>query len=294
MLSNIIEYLKALPPPLGRIAKRALVYPRYWMCLFRAHQGWRKYGSRYKHPIIFIAGMPKSGTTWLEKMIASNLGYTELLIPSATFSELKNSQGHIFELPSGFHRCLKNCLIVLKMHCHGSVNNTERLNEAGMPYVIIYRDPRDVAISHYYYVRDTPWHGDYKALKNATLSEGIHFFIEKRLSEFSFWMRSWHSNRDHRCSLMISYEQMLNDPLGTLRSVFEMYDLPSDDKHLGEIINLNSIEVLRKRESAVSGFFREGKSGGWARFFDQSHRAAFKKTDGQILIDFNYEHDNTW
>jgi len=29
----------------------------------------------YKHPIIFIAGLPKSGTTWLRTMLANLPGY---------------------------------------------------------------------------------------------------------------------------------------------------------------------------------------------------------------------------
>ncbi len=32
---------------------------------------------------------------------------------------------------------------------------------ADVKYVIMYRDLRDVAVSHYYYAKQTPWHPEY-------------------------------------------------------------------------------------------------------------------------------------
>lgn len=294
MLSANVKYLKILPSPVGRMAKRALVYPRYWICLRRAREAWRQYGADYQEPILFVAGMPKSGTTWLEKMISSYPGYTELLIPAASFAELRNGKGHLFELPHAFEQSLRNALLVLKMHCDGSLVNVQRLRQAGFPYVVLYRDPRDVAVSYYHYVKDTPWHGDYLALKNLDLCEGIHYFINKRLPEFAHWMRSWRDNRDAKTSLMLAYEELRTDPKWVVRQVFDLFKLPATDNEIAAIVEANSIEALRQREAAVSNFFREGKIGGWANHFNDEHRAGFKKAASQLLVEFGYEKDAEW
>lgn len=294
MLNEGIKYLKVLPPPLGRLLKRCFVYPRYWRSLKAARAAFQQHGQSYQYPVLFIAGMPKSGTTWLEKMIASYPGYTELLIPEATFAELANGQGHIFELPENFHQRLHKALVVLKMHCDGSQNNVQRLSEAVYPYVVLYRDPRDVAISHYHYVKDTPWHGDYPVIKDLDLEQGIEYFIRKRLPEFAHWMRSWRDHRDHEKSLMISYEELRGDAKDVLRRVFDLFELPATDERISEIVEANTIEALRKREAGVSNFYREGKSGGWVKHFTPELKAAFKAVDTKLLIEFDYEKDDSW
>lgn len=294
MLNEQIKYLKRLPPPVGKFAKRMLVYPRYWSCRARAARSYKLYREVYEHPILFIAGMPKSGTTWLEKMMSSYPGYEEILLPGANFYELRTGKGHLYDLPNNAFKSLSDCLILTKMHCHGSEQNVRVLREAKIPYAILCRDPRDVAVSHYYYVLNTPWHGDYRALKDCDVQAGIRYFISKRLPEFAHWMRSWRDNRNKQQSLMTSYEAMLEDTEAVVHEIFQLFGLDADEKKVRQIVDSNSFKNLEVKDRGKTAFFRKGMSGDWVNHFTPELCREFRKVDGQILIEFGYERDGQW
>jgi len=293
MLWNSVTLLKKLPPPLAREAKRALVYPRYWVCRGRARRAAKRYAGRYRHAAIFIAGMPKSGTTWLEKMLASYPGYQEVLPPEANVHELKHGESHRFELPEGCLERLTGLLAIVKMHIPGSERNVGELAAAGIPYAILYRDLRDVAVSHYHYVRNTPWHGDYKELSRLGLREGVRFFVRRRLPEFCHWMNAWADNRDPDNSVMFAYEDMLDDPAACLRRVLDLYELPADDAAVQRIVEANSFAALSGGREAGSAddrsFFRSGRAGGWRDVFDAELEDEFRGVAGETLKRFGYE-----
>ena len=259
-----------------------------------AQKSFQEYGASYQHPILFIAGMPKSGTTWLEKMMSSYPGYEELLIPGANFYELRTGEGHLYDLPVNAFDGLQDCLVLTKMHCHGSKQNVQVLADAKIPYVILYRDPRDVAVSHYFYVRNTPWHGDYAVLKDCDIHQGIEFFISKRLPEFAHWMRSWRDTRAPENSVMVSYEEMLEDTAAVLRQVFELFSLEADDVRLKEIVDQNSFKNLEASDQGKTSFFRKGKSGDWVNHFDENLKQQFKSVDSDLLVEFGYEQNDQW
>jgi hypothetical protein len=294
MLNANISVLKKLPPPVAKMAKRLLVYPRYWHCKSAAHAAFTQHGADYRHSILFIAGMPKSGTTWLEKMMSSYPGYEELLMPGANFYELKTGEGHLYDLPDNAFSKLQDCLVLTKMHCHGSTQNVKVLTGAEIPYVILYRDPRDVAVSHYYYVRNTPWHGDYEALKDCNVQEGIRYFIHKRLPEFAHWMRSWRDNRKPEHSLMISYEEMLRDTADVLRRVFQLFALEADEQRIEHIVSMNSFKSLEASDQGKTAFFRKGQAGDWVNHFDDALKVEFNTVDSKILVEFGYEKNDQW
>lgn len=294
MLNRHIALLKRLPPPIAKFAKWLLVYPRFWKCRSAARKSYQLHHADYQHTILFIAGMPKSGTTWLEKMMSTYPGYEEILLPGANFYELRTGEGHLYDLPDNAFDSLQDCLVLTKMHCHGSEQNVKVLADAKIPYVVLYRDPRDVAVSHYFYVRNTPWHGDYAVLKDCDIHQGIEFFITKRLPEFAHWMRSWRDARDSTNSVMVSYEQMLEDTAGVLREVFQLFALDADESRLLEIVNQNSFKNLEAGDKGKTSFFRKGKSGDWVNHFDEELKRQFKLVDADILVEFGYEQDDQW
>ena len=294
MLNDSVNFMRKLPAPLARAIKYAMVYPRYYACRAKAKQSWEKWGSNYKHNVIFIAGLPKSGTTWLEKMISTYPGFEQILVPEVNFYELKHGESHLFDLPDESLRRLKELLVLTKMHCHGTSQNVKVLSEAAIPYVILYRDLRDVSVSHYYYVRNTPWHGDYPYLKSCDIREGIAYFIKKRLPEFAHWMRSWRDNRDVAASVMFSYEEMLENTSGMIRKVLDLYELDYTSELIDGMVRGNSFERLKGKQASGLSFFRSGKAGDWANHYDEDLKQLFKSVDNEILVEFGYEDGDRW
>ena len=130
------KLLRIAPAQATKSLKAAFVYPRFWLHRSRAKKSYRRYSDKYKRPILFVAGLPKSGTTWLERMLSTYPGYEEILIPEASFGELKTGQGHIFDIPLGALDRLSGLLAITKMHCHGSRHNVSELKRLNIPYVI--------------------------------------------------------------------------------------------------------------------------------------------------------------
>lgn len=293
MIGRYTALMQKLPRPLGVAVKWAMVYPRYRAQLAGARRGFRESGDRYPYPLLFVAGLPKSGSTWLEQMVASQAGYREVLIPEANFAELRGEPGHCFELPGGCFERLRGALVLTKMHCPGSPGNVAVLREAGLPYVILYRDPRDVAVSYVHYVRNTPWHLDHAALRDLGSADALRHFLRVRLPEFARWMRSWRDHRDPGKSLMLSYEEMLANPEDALRRVFALFGLPSDEATVRGIVERNRFEA--SQASGQGGaFFRKGVAGDWRNHFDEELKREFLAQDGDLLVEFGYETDYEW
>jgi len=293
MLNQAQQILLKLPKPIAKAAKALFTYPRYWVCCARARKGYQAHGDQYSHPVLFVAGMPKSGTTWVEQMLSSFSGYEAILIPEATFSELKTGEGHCFEMPKTALSRFRRKLVLTKMHVPGTENNGQILRDASVPCLILHRDLRDVSISHYYYVRNTPWHGDYNALENATVEEGIEYFIRNRLGEFIQWIDGWERWRDPNASIVVRYEDLLKDASHNMKQILSLFGLSVDDEQLESIVAAYDFKSLRAKNSAT-GFFRKGTSGDWQNHYTPELQELFKRFSGDYLIRYGYELNLDW
>lgn len=290
--------LRYLPPYFVRFLKQVAVALRYAIQVKLCRRGYRYYGDYYPQESIFVAGLPKSGTTWLEKMLASYPGFHNLLIPEATVYELANGGSHDYDLPEDMFSRFENMLVVTKMHVHGSPHNARLLREAGVKYVVLYRDLRDVAVSHYFYVRQTPWHPEYPIYKDLSVQEGLATFADRLLLPFVGWVRSWHQNRDPELSLVLRYEDMLADTVGVLSQVAEHFELDSSLETVSAIVEAHSFKKLSggrvQGQASERSFFRKGKSGDWRNHFTLELKERYKEMIGDFLIEFGYEEDHSW
>lgn len=283
----------SLPPSAARVAKRIGVYPRYRNQLRLCREGYAQYGKRYPQTTLFIAGLPKSGTTWLERMVSSYPGFHEILIPDVAKYELETGGSHDYELPSDIFSRFDQMLVLTKMHVHGSENNVRLLHEANVNYVVLYRDLRDVAISHFHYVRQTPWHPEYPLYIGLSLHEGLALFAERTLEPFAQWVYSWHDRRDTKRSIMTSYEALLSDPVGVMTQVATLFELDNSPETVQSIVDKHSFKRLsggrQRGESDKNSFFRKGVAGDWVNHFTPELKALYKEKIGRFLIDFGYE-----
>jgi hypothetical protein len=287
-----------LPAPLARVAKRIGVYPRYVAQARACRNGFRQFGHLYPQKVLFIAGLPKSGTTWLKRMIAAYPGFHELLIPDVAAYELATGGSHDYNLPTDMFSHFENMLVVTKMHVHGSPHNVKLLRAAGVKYVVLYRDLRDVAVSGVFYLRQTAWHPEHPVYAKLSVIEGLAAFAERTLPAFVDWIRSWHQNRDPRMSVELRYEQMLTDPIAAMMRVAEHFELDTSPQRIRTIVEQYSFERLsggrsRGQESEDS-FFRKGVAGDWKNHFTPKLRELYRELLGDFLIEFGYEQDQSW
>jgi len=287
-----------MPPAPARWVRRYGTQWRYVRRLHLCREGFQQYGGQYPNSLLFVAGLPKSGTSWLESMLASYPGFQAVGIPEAVRYELKHGGSHDFDLPTDVVTRFEKALAVLKLHVHGSARNVRLLHDANVPYVVLYRDLRDVAVSHYFYVRRTPWHPEYEEYAPRSVEEGLLYFGQTLLPDFVDWMRSWRERRSSDLSLELRYEDLLANTEEKFRQVTSHFGLDSSNSVIQPIVAEHSFENMSDGRSRgqqdQDSFVRKGVSGDWKNHFTPTLKDLYKKTAGQALIDFGYETDKNW
>lgn len=212
---------------------------------------------------VFLVSYPKSGNTWVRFLVA-NLVHTQ---EPVTFLNIESVLPSIYILPDRELRKFSRPR-VLKSH------------ECFMPryrsVIYIVRDPRDVAVSYYYYnlkKRLLP--------PDCTLDEYIPLFIADELDMKSGpWgdhVLSWIRMQDTlEKFLLLRYEDMIADPVAELARVADFLNLKLESSQVRRAVELSSAKHMRSMEEKQSDrwvftkgmrkdipFIRSATSGGW-------------------------------
>jgi hypothetical protein len=287
-----------LPPGLARLVRGMGVYPRYWIQARGCRAGYERFGHLYPQNVLFIAGLPKSGTTWVKKMLASYPGFHELLIPEVTTYSLHRGQQFDYDLPPDMFQRFKNMLVVTRMHVGGSLHNIRLMHDAGVRYLVLFRDPRDVAVSAVFYVRRLRWHAKYRYFAGLPVDEGLKAFARQTLPAHVAWFRSWHDNRDPGMSLTLRYEDLLSDPFQAMTEVAKLFALDHSPDTVEQIVEAQSFQRLSQGRSVgqedTNSHFRKGVAGDWKNHFTPELKVIYKEQIGDLLIELGYEQNDAW
>ena len=280
--------LKLLPHPVLKFLKLNSRHYRFKKALKQGRLCFKQYGRFYPNHILFVAGLPKSGTTWLENMLSAFSGYTIIPDPEITKWGYARGESHSFELSMKYFENIEDSLSLVKVHCHGSQNNVNILKQLNIPYCIMYRDLRDAAVSYVFYVKRTPWHPEFPLYKNMDIKSGLKHFGNTFLSEWKDWIVEWIKNRDKSCSMVIKYEDLVTNTVNVFRDVVSLYNLP--EENLEEIVQSHQFPKTKKK----GNFFRKGRTGDWKNHFDDEIKLIFKSRIADFLIQEGYEKDSGW
>lgn len=252
-------------------------------------------------PILLGISFPKSGTHLLDQIL---LGFNRV----APFSRRLHSFYAEYEGESGRKRSPEQALAWLDSLRPGDVASAHLFARdevvrcvcapAFIPY-FIFRDPRDVVVSHVFYVTDMEArhvHHDYYAslpdfdsrLNVSILGRpdaNIEFpNISDRFTPYLGWL-------DQPSVLKIHFEDLINDRATTLNRI--------TDHFLARILLQAPRKlILESLEASInpsrSPTFRSGRTGEWAKYFTEEHKNIFKEVAGDLLIRLGYENDNHW
>jgi hypothetical protein len=167
-----------------------------------------------------------------------------------------------------------------------------------IPY-FIFRDPRDVVVSHVFYVTEMEsrhvHHAHYQSLPDfgARLmvsilgrpDASIEFpNIAERFAPYMDWL-------NHPEVLAIHFEDLISDRGGTLARIMDHF-LARVPLQTPRNLVLGSLDA--SINPSKSPTFRSGKTGEWIKYFTQEHTRIFKEVAGPLLIKLGYEKDNDW
>jgi hypothetical protein len=252
-------------------------------------------------PILLGISFPKSGTHLLDQIL---LGFNHV----GPFSRRLHSFYAEYEGESGSKRSPEQALAWLDSLRPGDVASAHLFardevvkcvcNSAFIPY-FIFRDPRDVVVSHVFYVTDMEArhvHHDYytslpdfdSRLKVSILGRpdsNVEFSdVAARFAPYLGWL-------DQPSVLKIHFEDLINDRATTLNRIID---------HFLARVPLQAPRqlILESLESSInpsrSPTFRSGKTGEWKKHFTQEHKKIFKDVAGDLLVELGYEKDNDW
>jgi len=261
------------------------------------------YGSLSESPILFANSFPKSGTHLLIQVLKGfsklgpvvDSGLPAILTFDGRTGEPRNLDGILKDLGR-----LKSGDIAYG-HLYAQSPIMDELTRDGVATAFIYRDPRDVVVSHVHYVTemapDHVHHGYY--------TERLHTFndrlkvsilglpgirvpfpdIRKRFEPYLCWL-------DTNRVLNLRFEDFITNRMEMLGMVVDYAVSCGFPLESGRD---ESIKILNAAiNPGKSPTYRSGKIGKWRESFTDEHKVIFKEVAGDLLVRLGYERNQDW
>jgi len=262
-----------------------------------------QYGSLERVPIYFANSFPKSGTHLLTQVLQglSQLGpAVNSGLPAVV----------TFDGPTGQPRQQQEILRDLQRfrpgdiaygHLHALPEVVSFLTREGVAPFFIFRDPRDVVVSHVHYVTEMePNHVHHHFYRHelSTFDERLMTSIlgrpelevpfpniRGRFEPYLAWL-------DYPEVLVLQFEDFITHREQTLHRVLDHARGRDFSISVGE---QEALEVLKSAiDPQKSPTFRSGKVGKWREAFSEEHKSTFKDIAGDLLVRLRYERSNDW
>jgi hypothetical protein len=252
-------------------------------------------------PVLLGISFPKSGTHLLDQIL---LGFSRV----APFSKRLHSFYAEYEGESGRKRTPEQALAwldslgprdIASAHLFARPEAVDRVCSPKFVPYFIFRDPRDVVVSHVFYVTDMEarhvHHDYYQSLPDFDARLRVSILgrpeldlefpdIAARFAPYLGWL-----DRDE--VLSIHFEDLIHDRAATLTRIMDHLLARAPLPARRQLI-LDSLESsINPRRSPTS---RSGKTGEWMKHFTSEHKDLFKEIAGDLLVRLGYEKSNNW
>jgi adenylylsulfate kinase len=246
----------------------------------------------YERRVLFVAGLPKSGTTWMSKLLGMIPGYYERTIydPSRMMM-FHDISSMIFELMPRYAHS------VVKLHTKYSSENFAVITNYLDKFIVMYRDLRDMAVSRYFHVLSDESHRHCRLYQQMAQEDGLLHSINITRQAFVSWVKDWHevALAHPEKIIEVRYEELHADLKGTMNRVISFFNITVPQGLLERMSATQLKTPVNLKESLSRGDTRrKGIVGDWRNLFTQNHKDYFKEMAGQLLIDLGYEKDLNW
>jgi len=272
-----------------------------WL-LRRSISGYR-YGfdSLNKAPIIFGNAMPKSGSHLLTQILHGLTDMGPFVDPG--YPPVNRSEKNHPVDPRKVFRNIQEMRPgdIRYGYIHAVDPYLSLLTQPDRATIFIYRDPRDMIISHIFYATDlNKNHGmhHYYTEILSTMAERIDAAIRgvkesghelagvrQRYQSYIGWL----DQPEVHC---VKFEDLILNQESTLGLMLE-YLIERGARFSIEVGE--AIDIIRGHiDPKKSGTFRKGVPGGWREHFTDENKAVFKQETGNLLQRLGYKEDDQW
>jgi len=252
-------------------------------------------------PALLSISFPKSGTHLLDQIL---LGFSRI----APFSRRLHSFYAEYEGESGRKRGSEQAvrwldslspLDITSAHLFARTEIIRLVTTPAFVPYFIYRDPRDVVVSHVFYVTDIEpnhvHHAYYQSLPDFDARLKVSILgrpesnaefpdIAGRFEPYLGWL-------DQPSVMKIHFEDLVHNRAGTLIRIIDHF-LARVPLQADRDLILESLE--KSINPNKSPTFRSGKTGEWRKHFTDEHKRIFKEVAGDLLIKLGFETDKNW
>jgi hypothetical protein len=244
--------------------------------------------------ILLVNGSPKTGTTWMQMMLASLPGYRRG----------GNFKGRIARYLSAQPGQVIHGHDPLTAELQGYL---QRMN---IGVILMVRDPRDQIVSRMFHVRRDAkhaWHQPFQSMSDddALLAciEGRHAHTLPGIATLTALTQSWLAVP--ASARLVRYEDLHTDALAQMQAVLQHLQIAVSPALLKAVIARNRFDRLtvgrnlfqrgrQPGEADAASHFRKGITGDWRNHFKPQHIQRFKELAGDTLIAWGYETDCDW
>jgi len=238
---------------------------------------------------VFLTSYPRSGNTWM-RFLVGNLVHQNSPV---TFLNLESLLPDMYIHSDREMRNMARPRVIKSHECFDP--RYKRI-------VYIVRDPRDVAVSNYYW-----------ELKKGSFPDGFPMqdFVPRwinadywpRLGSWGDHVTSWLTTRRNRPDfVLLRYEDLMLDARRELARVAHLLNIDPTPDRLGRAIELSSADRMRKLENKEGGkwlqtkytrqdtpFVRKAALGGWKAVLPKESAALIETTWRDLMSEFGYE-----
>ena len=236
---------------------------------------------------VWIVSYPKSGNTWTRFLIANLTANSE----AVDWSNIERLVPDIYLGRDALYNSLPRPRY-FKSH--------EAYRPEYRRVVFIVRDPRDVAVSYYHFVRKAKLLPD-----GAIMNDFINAFIEGRIDPYGNWgenVGSWLGARRHTDNfLVVRYEDLLNNAEAELTRIALMLGIPTDNQEVSRAVEESCADRMRELEQSQRSqhkflknsradvpFVRAAKSGQWQSDLSPDAVRKIETAWGPIMRELGY------
>lgn len=249
--------------------------------------------------IVYVAGYPKSGTTWITRLLGDALNCpTGGSMPKEDSREIA-TEG--LDRPRE-HIVRKGHFVLDDIPSSNPVTSPHRLSWKGLTdskhrVVFVIRDPRDISVSSAFHWKIPVS----SSLRNMSIGTNSFRFT----GPWNSYISGWLEKIDRFDGQILYYEKMLQNGSSELLKLLRSLDFSFDQKYVEEAFERQSFEnrvkdIQEKGQRYNLGqdfnlkFMRKGIIGDWRNHFDRATAFDSEVAFGQLLRYFNYEQNAEW